>query len=53
MKPLDRLKHQPTKTLHAIVRRVRLQKRRKAYVPLTDAIVASVAVTIINKRRRK
>ena len=49
---LDSLKHKPTKTLHAMVRRVRLLKRRHRPVPTVDALVASAAITIINKRKR-
>jgi hypothetical protein len=53
MTTLDSLKRQPTKTLHAMVRRVRMQRRLHRHVTTADALVASVAVTIINKRKRQ
>lgn len=50
---LHDLKRRKTKQLTAIVRRVRLLRRRRQYVTTEAALEASVALTIIKSRRRR
>jgi hypothetical protein len=47
------LKRKQTRQLLAIVRRVRVARRRHRYVPTEEMLQASVAVAIIKQRRKK
>ena len=53
MTVLQTLKRKPTKTLAAMVRLVKLAQRRHQYVPTESQFIASVATSIVNRRKRK
>jgi hypothetical protein len=53
MIPLASLKRRQTKSLAAIVRRVKAQRRLHRYVPTLQMLEAEAALTIIRARRKR
>lgn len=53
MQNLASLKRRQTKSLTALVRRVRAARRLARYVPTAEMLLASAAQAIINERRKR
>ena len=53
MTALASLKRRQTKSLAAIVRRVKAQRRLHRYVPSDEQFIAAVALEIIRNRRKR
>ena len=53
MIPLASLKRRQTKSLAAIVRRVKAARRLHRYIPSDDQFIAAAALEIIRNRRKR
>jgi hypothetical protein len=53
MIPLNSLKRRQTKSLAAIVRRVKAQRRRNRTIPGDEQFAAAAALEIIRNRRKR